>query len=89
MILSAKVSGRVQGVFFRVSTRNKARQLGLTGWVRNNWDGTVEVLAEGPKNVLKIFVLWLHHGPPHAIVHEVKYQIIDGAPQYSSFSVTG
>ncbi|MHA1674439.1 MAG: acylphosphatase [Promethearchaeota archaeon] len=88
MILSAKVSGRVQGVFFRVSTRNKAQQLRLTGWVRNNWDGTVEVLAEGPKNVLKIFVKWLHHGPPYAIVHEVKYQIGEGNSQYSSFSVT-
>ncbi|MHA1521835.1 MAG: acylphosphatase [Promethearchaeota archaeon] len=88
MILTAIVIGRVQGVFFRVNTRNMAKQLGLTGWVRNNWDGNVEVLAEGPEDVLKILIDWLNEGPPHAHVHEVKYQLRDGNPQHSSFSIT-
>jgi len=45
--LYAIISGRVQGVFFRVNTRNKAYELGLTGWVKNNYDGDVEVVCEG------------------------------------------
>lgn len=64
--LHAVVHGRVQGVFFRASTQKKARALGLTGWVRNLPDGTVEVLAVGPRPALEALLAWLHEGPPLA-----------------------
>lgn len=65
------VRGRVQGVFFRQSTRQEARRLGLTGTVRNNPDGTVTIEAEGPAEVLDQLAAWCHHGPPAARVDEV------------------
>ena len=57
--LYAIISGRVQGVFFRVNTRTKADELGLTGWVKNRWDGKVEVLCEGPKEKIDQMLEWL------------------------------
>ncbi|WP_294946794.1 acylphosphatase [Sulfurivirga sp.] len=69
--LRAIIHGRVQGVFFRASTQKKARALGLTGWVRNLPDGTVEVLAVGPRPALEALLDWLHEGPPLARVERV------------------
>jgi acylphosphatase len=60
------VSGLVQGVFFRVSTREQARQLGVTGFVRNLPDGRVEVLACGSEERVAALCTWLQHGPAHA-----------------------
>ena len=57
------VSGRVQGVFFRASTRDKARSLGLTGWVRNLADGRVEGLFEGGESDLVQMLEWCRTGP--------------------------
>lgn len=68
------VSGKVHGVWFRVSTQNEARDLGLTGWVQNLPDGTVEVLACGEKDKLKMLYQWLHQGPELAKVTDVSYQ---------------
>ncbi len=65
------VSGRVQGVFFRAATRNEAQRLGLTGWVRNRDDGTVEVVACGGEQELGKFESWLWQGPPNARVASV------------------
>ena len=65
------VGGRVQGVFFRASTVEVAKSLGLTGWVRNNPDGTVEINAEGDEDRLKDLVKWCHKGPKHAKVSDV------------------
>ena len=65
------VSGRVQGVFFRDSTRRRALALGLSGWARNLPDGRVEVLACGPEAALQELEAWLWEGPPHARVSEV------------------
>ncbi len=65
------VSGRVQGVFFRASTRNEAQRLGLTGWVRNCDDGTVEVVACGADQELGQLESWLWQGPPNACVTAV------------------
>lgn len=66
------VSGRVQGVAFRAATRQQARLLGLTGWVRNCADGTVEMLAEGERSRLQQLVDWCHEGPPAARVTQVE-----------------
>ncbi len=62
------VSGRVQGVFFRASTRDRARELGLSGWVRNLPNGRVEFVAEGEENTLQELLRFLRVGPPGARV---------------------
>jgi acylphosphatase len=65
------VSGEVQGVFFRDSTREKAEQLGLAGWVKNLPDGRVEALFEGPSYRVREMVRWCKEGPSHAEVEDV------------------
>ncbi|HLQ24394.1 MAG TPA: acylphosphatase [Acidiferrobacterales bacterium] len=65
------VSGRVQGVAYRVSACSVARQLGLRGWVRNLADGRVELIAAGPAPALEKLEQWLHQGPPQARVEQV------------------
>ena len=68
------VTGKVQGVFFRVNTVKKAKEENLTGWVRNNDDGRVEVVAEGKKEALKRFIEFLHKGPPSAEVENISIE---------------
>ena len=63
-----RIAGTVQGVFFRVHTREEATRLGLSGWVRNRADGTVEAVAEGPEAALRKLVAWCHIGSPGAEV---------------------
>ncbi len=65
------VRGRVQGVFFRASTQREAKRLGLTGWVKNRTDGSVEVLAEGEEEELKDLIAWANRGPSAARVERV------------------
>jgi acylphosphatase len=65
------VSGRVQGVFFRASTRETARELGIAGWVRNTSDGKVELLACGSEQQLRELERWLRQGPDNARVDEL------------------
>jgi len=68
-----RVSGRVQGVFFRVSARQEALRLGLAGWVRNCSDGRVEGVAQGDVEALDEFRAWLAGGPPHARVDTLEW----------------
>lgn len=81
------VYGRVQGVFFRQSTRHQARRLGLVGYARNNPDGTVSIEAEGPAEALAALESWCRQGgPPAARVDEVV--VTAGAVQgYAKFEV--
>ncbi|NOY16880.1 MAG: acylphosphatase [Gammaproteobacteria bacterium] len=72
------VSGRVQGVFFRVSARDKARQLGLNGWVRNLSTGHVELVACGDQQNVEKLKQWLWQGPKFAKVEDVKSEILSG-----------
>lgn len=65
-------SGRVQGVFFRDSTRREANRLGVTGWVRNRPDGTVEAHVEGAPEAVEALVRWARDGPRHADVDDVR-----------------
>lgn len=65
------VSGHVQGVGYRVSAREKARELGLTGWVRNCADGRVEMLIEGPVSTLDQMLEWAGRGPRFANVTDI------------------
>jgi acylphosphatase len=65
------IRGRVQGVFFRAATKREALRLGLTGWVKNRTDGTIEVLAEGEEDAVRDLAGWSHHGPSAARVDSV------------------
>jgi acylphosphatase len=69
--LHAVVHGRVQGVNFRYYTVRTAQRLGLTGWVANRWDSTVETVAEGPRETLNEFRAFLRRGSPSAFVQRV------------------
>jgi len=71
------VRGKVQGVFFRASTRDQARRLGLRGFARNLADGRVEVLAAGSSEAVDALGRWLEHGPPQARVEEVQREDAD------------
>ena len=66
------VSGRVQGVFFRDSTRREAQRLGVTGWVRNRRDGAVEAHVEGDADAVAKLVLWCREGPRSADVGDLR-----------------
>ncbi len=66
------IYGRVQGVFFRAWTEDKALELRLKGWVRNNPDGTVEVVAEGSEKDLETLISWCRKGPPDARVERIE-----------------
>jgi acylphosphatase len=66
------IKGRVQGVWFRASTKEVARKLGLKGWVRNLSDGRVEAVFEGEEDKVMQAVEWCHEGPPGAAVADVE-----------------
>lgn len=72
--LVAVVHGRVQGVNFRYYTSRRAKSLQLTGFVRNRWDGTVEVVAEGPQPRVEDLLAFLRVGPRSAMVTDVDAQ---------------
>ena len=74
------VSGRVQGVGYRMATWRRATQLQLQGWVRNLADGRVEARVEGPRPQVTALIQWCRNGPPAAIVRdlEVDYETVTG-----------
>jgi acylphosphatase len=81
------IEGRVQGVWFSDSTRNEATRLNLTGWVKNRFDGSVELVAEGSREEVKKLIEWCHHGPPGArvtMVHEIKEDYVG---EFDSFRI--
>ena len=85
--LHAMVSGRVQGVSFRYYVVERAADLDLTGWVRNRWDGSVEVTAEGPRTRLESLLQVLRQGPPMARVEEVDFAWLEASGEFIGFSV--
>jgi acylphosphatase len=85
--LHAIVHGRVQGVNFRYYTRRRAVELGLGGYVRNVWDGTVEVVAEGPRSALDELLAFLRVGPRGSIVTEVSAQWPAPTSNFERFEV--
>lgn len=81
-----RVSGHVQGVFFRATAQETAGALGLCGWVRNTADGQVELVACGEDEALAELERWLRHGPPRARVNGVTVR--DAAPEnFTDFSI--
>jgi acylphosphatase len=79
------IRGRVQGVGFRYSMRLEARRLGVSGWVRNRHDGSVEAVAQGPAEAVEALVEWSRHGPPGARVTDV--QVGTGEGDYTDFEL--
>ena len=85
--IQINVSGRVQGVCFRASVREEARRIGVTGWVRNLSDGTVEVFVQGPEEKVNRLLSWCYQGPPGAIVTDVGYTDRPVDPSINTFSI--
>jgi len=81
------ISGDVQGVGFRSWVRRQAQELGLTGWVRNRDDGTVEVVAEGTRSALDELVKRCRRGPETAWVADVAVQWSDATDEFVTFEV--
>jgi len=84
-----RIYGRVQGVFFRSSMREIAKKNGVTGWVRNVGDGSVEAVIEGEKKALERVIEWAHRGPPLARVDEVKVKWDKYRGEFEDFSILG
>ena len=82
-----RVSGNVQGVFFRDSTSEKAGQLGLTGWVSNLPDGRVEAVFEGPHEQVREMVRWCEEGPRRADVEDMDIEFDEAHGDLDSFEV--
>ena len=81
------VSGRVQGVYFRVFTRKKALQLGVNGYTRNLANGQVEIIAEAEDDILEKFIQWCHKGPITARVDQVICAPLESDGDFSSFDI--
>lgn len=81
------IEGRVQGVFFRSTTRRRAQSLGVTGWVRNLFDGRVEAVFEGAENAVRQMVQFAREGPPGAQVTNVDVEYSEYTGEFDAFSV--
>ena len=82
------ISGRVQGVFFRVETKHAADGFGVFGWVKNRRDGTVEALFEGLQERVDAVLEWCKEGPPIAKVHSVDVEWEDYKGEFDIFEIT-
>jgi len=82
-----RIYGKVQGVTFRASTRRECRGRGLTGWVRNLRDGSVEAILEGPREEVEEVVDWARGGPPRAEVDHLEVEWEDPTGDFSDFVV--
>src|SRR5688572_33496531 len=85
--LQLMVRGRVQGVYFRASTQREARRLGLTGWVKNRADGSVEILAEGEEVSIRELYGWAQKGPGAARVDRVETRWRSFTGEYGDFRI--
>lgn len=81
------VRGRVQGVFFRASAQREAKRLGLTGWVRNLSDGSVEIVAEGEDERVRELLQWAQHGPSAARVDRVDTRWRSYTGEFADFRI--
>jgi len=81
------ISGRVQGVFYRASTKSEASNLGLSGWVKNLPDGRVEALVCGEENIVNQLIKWMHTGPAGAKVSKVDTTLETWQEDFVSFNV--
>lgn len=82
-----KIYGRVQLVLYRDSTRRRAKKLKLTGWVKNEPDGTVKVIAEGEEKELKELISWCYNGPILARVDKIDIQWREATEEFNKFEI--
>jgi acylphosphatase len=80
-----RIHGRVQGVWFRESMRAEAERLGVTGWVRNAPDGSVEAVVQGAETAVDALVDWARIGPPQARVDRIKIEPVETNGLFSGF----
>ena len=80
-----RITGRVQGVYYRASMTEEATRLGLQGWVRNRQDGSVEALAQGPASAVQALIDWANHGPRLASVDGVLVTELEAGVTHSGF----
>lgn len=85
--IKIKVTGNVQGVFFRKFIKDKASTLGLKGWSQNKMDGSVEAVVEGDDNALNILLSYCRQGPTGATIKEIKFQYEPYTGEFSDFSI--
>lgn len=86
--VKCRIVGRVQGVGFRAHTQIEARKLGLTGWVRNRNDGSVEALFEGKAHTVDQILKWCTDGSPHAKVTDITSEELPGSdPCHTEFDI--
>jgi len=81
------ISGRVQGVFFRMETKRFSDQIGVTGWVRNKADGKVEAVFEGDEGLVNQAVSWCKKGPPRSNVTDINVFPEEYAGEFTSFNI--
>lgn len=84
----AIISGRVQGVFFRMETKRAADRFGVSGWVQNLRDGTVEAVFEGDRNQIDGILAWCKEGPPRAKVTDVNISWEDYSGEFRKFDIS-
>ena len=83
-VKNLRIAGRVQGVGFRYFMERKAAELGVSGWVRNRRDGTVEAMVQGTREAVEAMIAAAHQGPRAAIVTDVK--VSDGSGEFNGFA---
>ncbi len=82
------VSGRVQGVFFRAHAQRESVLLGVTGWVKNIFDGRVEIMAEGKKEQVERLIAAVKQGPPQAYVEDAGVEWLEFEGEFEDFKIT-
>ncbi len=82
-----KITGIVQGVFYRATTHSTAERLGLKGWVRNLYDGSVEAVAEGEESVVNELIAWCRKGPSGAVVDNVDVRREEPTGEFTGFRI--
>lgn len=82
-----KISGKVQGVFFRAHAQDRGRRLKLTGWVKNADDGGVEIMVQGEQEALEEFLVWCRKGPNRSRVDHVEIEWMDPTEVFDDFNI--
>ena len=81
------ISGKVQGVWYRANTKNKAKELGIKGWVRNTKDGRVEAFFQGDGKQVDDMISWCSKGPPLATVTDIVVEKIEISEDFKGFTI--